>query len=462
MRVGIFASPMWRVRFTRGFLAERLVAKERISRWIASCRRSLAVAFVTMRILSPIARPLFCLGFLSISSQLGAADWPQWRGPSRDGQVPGAVFPASLSASNVRTQWRVDLGPGYSGPIVVGDRVYTTETEERASEVVRALDRKTGKEIWRASWAGAMSVPFFAKANGDWIRATPACDGDRLYVAGMRDVLVCLDAATGKELWRFDFVSELKTPEPTFGFVSSPLLDGDAVYVQAGAGICKLNKKTGKLLWRTMTDGGGMSGSAFASPIITTLAGEKQLVVQTRSHLAGVALADGKELWSQPVTAFRGMNILTPTVHQDGVFTSAYGGVTHMYAIAKEGGSFQVNEQWSLKEQGYMTSPVVLNGLGFEINRDQRLIAVDLATGSKLWEVRDKFGKYWSLATDGKKVLALDQKGELLLFQPSREAWNVIGRMKVAAAESWAHLAIADNQIFIRDLNGITCWQWDK
>jgi outer membrane protein assembly factor BamB len=423
---------------------------------------SLTVAFVMMRIPSSVARRLICLGLLFLSLQLWAADWPQWRGPSRDGQVPGAVFPGALSDSNVRKQWRVDLGPGYSGPIVVGDRVYTTETEERANEVVRALDRKTGKEIWRASWAGAMSVPFFAKANGDWIRATPASDGERLYVAGMRDVLVCLDAATGKELWRFDFVSELKTPEPAFGFVSSPLLDGDSVYVQAGAGLCKLNKKSGKLLWRTLTDDGGMSGSAFASPIVATLAGEKQLVVQTRTQLAGVALADGKELWSQPVTAFRGMNILTPTVHQGGVFTSAYGGVTQLFAVDKEGGSYQVSERWSLKEQGYMTSPVVLDGVGFELNRDQRLIAVDLATGSKLWAVKDKFGKYWSLVTDGKKVLALDQKGELLLFQPSREAWNVIGRMKVSESDTWAHLAVADDQVFIRDLNGITCWQWGE
>jgi len=307
-----------------------------------------------------------------------------------------------------------------------------------------------------------MSVPFFAKANGDWIRATPACDGERLFVAGMRDVLVCLDAATGKELWRFDFVATLKTPEPAFGFVSSPLLDGDAVYVQAGAGLCKLNKKTGKLLWRTLTDDGGMSGSAFASPIMATLAGEKQLVVQTRTQLAGVALADGKELWSQPVTAFRGMNILTPTVHQGGVFTSAYGGVTHLFGVAKEGGSYQVSERWSLKEQGYMTSPVVLDGVGFELNRDQRLIAVDLTSGLKLWAVKDKFGKYWSLVTDGKKVLALDQKGELLLFQPSREAWNLIGRMKVSESESWAHLAMADDQVFIRDLTGMTCWQWGE
>ena len=171
-----------------------------------------------------------------------------------------------------------------------------------------------------------MTVPFFAKSNGDWIRATPACDGERLFVAGMRDLLVCLDARTGQERWRFDFVKKLEAPVPDFGCVCSPLVDGDAVYVQAGASVVKLHKQTGELLWRSLKDQGGMWGSVFSSPIIATLGGQRQLVVQTREKLAGLTLETGEVLWSQPVEAFRGMNILTPVVHEDTVFTSAYGG----------------------------------------------------------------------------------------------------------------------------------------
>src|SRR6185503_1261440 len=123
-------------------------------------------------------------------------------------------------------------------------------------EVVRALDCASGRELWHAEWEGALSVPFFAKSNGDWIRATPACDGQRLYVAGMRDVLVCLDAANGQELWRIDFVEKYKSPLPAFGFVSSPLVDDDSVYVQAGGGVVKLDKLTGEPRWRSFEDGG--------------------------------------------------------------------------------------------------------------------------------------------------------------------------------------------------------------
>ena len=162
--------------------------------------------------------------------------------------------------------------------------------------------------------AGAMSVPFMAKRNGDWIRSTPAYDGESLYVAGMRDVLVCLDAKTGKQRWRVDFVEQFKTPLPDFGFVCSPLVVGDFVYVQAGAGFCKLDKQTGRVRWRVLTDAGGMFGSAFSSPIYATLGGKPQLVVQTRMKLAGIEPESGKMLWSQDIPAMLGMNIVTPTV----------------------------------------------------------------------------------------------------------------------------------------------------
>ena len=166
--------------------------------------------------------------------------------------------------------------------------VFTTETKNKNSEVVLALDRKTGKERWRAEWKGAMSVPFFAASNGSWIRSTPAYDGECLYVAGMRDVLVCLDAETGQENWRVDFVNQFKTPLPAFGFVCSPLVDETAVYVQAGASVVKLDKESGKVIWRALDDGGGMGGSAFSSPIFATLAGKRPTLGSDPRRVGGL------------------------------------------------------------------------------------------------------------------------------------------------------------------------------
>jgi outer membrane protein assembly factor BamB len=203
-----------------------------------------------------------------------------------------------------------------------------------------------------------------------------------------------------------------------------------------------------------------MFGSAFSSPVMAKLGGKTQVVVQTRAQLAGLDFASGKELWKQPVEAFRGMNILTPAVHGNGIFTSTYGGETALFEIANAGEGFKVSKEWGLRLQGYMTSPVFLNGMAIELNRDQRLVAVDLETGEKLWEVKDKFGKYWSLVTDGTRVLGLDQKGDLLLFQPTRDAWNLIDRVEVTDEESWAHVAVVDGILYVRALEGITAWKW--
>ncbi len=403
----------------------------------------------------------FLIAGLSFSSQLcPALDWPQWRGPNRDGQFTGATWPEQFDTNHLQRIWRVDLAASYSGPIVGSDRVFTTETVNKKSEVVRAFDRNNGKELWKHEWLGAMTVPFFAKANGDWIRSTPALDGDKLYVAGMRDFLVCLDAKDGKEIWRKDFVAELGTALPDFGFVCSPLVDGDAVYVQAGAGLAKLEKLTGKILWRSLNNKGGMMGSAFSSPIIAEIAGKRQLVVQTRETLAGVDPEDGKALWQQDVEAFRGMNILTPVIVADVLFTSSYGGKTIGFQITHNAGKFSVKELWRHKAQGYMSTPVVIDGVAYSHLKSQRMMAIEVKTGRELWTSEKSFGKYMSLVAQGDRILALDERGILFLFRANKERFEQLAQLKISDTETWAHLGVADGQLFVRELNALSVFQW--
>ena len=363
------------------------------------------------------ARPLVAfLCCLSVGATLGGEPcrdcWPQWRGPTRDSRTADVpAWPNDLSSLS-RT-WRVELGPGYSGPIVWGDRVFVAETVGAKDEVVRALDRASGRELWQARWAGAMSVPFFAKKNGDWIRSTPACDCESLFVAGMRDVLVCRDAASGVERWRVDFPAALETPTPSFGFVCSPLVSGDHVYAQAGGGFVKLNKRSGEIVWRTLIEGGGMD-SAFSSPVEATIRGTPQLLVQTRQKLVGVLPQTGEVLWSQVVPSFRGMNILTPQVFENGVFTSSYRNRTFLYEIGKNSEAFTVSENWTLPMQGYMSSPVIINGFAYLHLGNGRLCCIDLKEGKERWRTKP-FGEYWSMVANRDRILALDQRGELLL-----------------------------------------------
>jgi outer membrane protein assembly factor BamB len=388
------------------------------------------------------------------------ANWPQWRGIGRDGRAaPSAPWPDRIGPETLKPSWRVGLGPSYSGPIVSDSLVFVTETKDQRRETVRALDRQTGAQRWETGWDGALSVPFFAKANGDWIRATPACDGESLFVAGMRDVLVCLDALSGATRWRVDFVQELGTPVPDFGFVCSPLVDGEHVYVQAGAAFCKLDKRTGKILWRTLQDEGGMYGSAFSSPVIADFAGARQLLVQTRERLAGVDLETGNVLWSQPIPAFRGMNILTPTVSGNSVFTSAYGGKSFLYRVGESAAAGPLREVWTNKVSGYMSSPVIVDGHLYLHLQSQRFTCIELATGASRWTTQP-FGKYWSLVANGDKILALDERGELILIRANPEKFEQLDRRQISSDPTWAHLAVCGDEIFIRELNAMSAYRW--
>ena len=384
-------------------------------------------------------------------------DWPQWRGPTRDAKVTG-VLPWPSSLGNLSERWRVPLGPSYSGPIVSGERVFVTETRNKKTEIVRALDRTTGAELWRTSWTGAISVPFFAKSNGDWIRSTPVSDKESLFVAGIRDNLVCVDVATGAKRWQLDFPEQLGSSVPEFGCVSSPLLVGDFVFLQAGGGFAKVNKKSGEVIWRILEDGGGMS-SAFSSPVLATIADSTQILVQMREELVGVNPGDGQILWRQKVPSYRGMNILTPTVFGDGVFTSTHKNRSFLYRVVGHNGTFAVSEAWNNSAQGYMSSPVVIGKHAFLHLGNGRLSCLDLHDGKQAWRSQP-FGKYWSMAARDNRILALDERGELLLIDADPAEFRLLDRKKVSENECWAHVAVAGNDVLVRDLGGVSLFDW--
>ncbi len=386
--------------------------------------------------------------------------WLQWRGPTRDGMVRDDGWPATLQGAALTLLWRVELGDGYASPIVTSNRVFTVETCDKSEEVVRAWDRLTGKEVWTTAWGAGLSVPFFAASNGSWVRSTPACDDRFLYVGGMRDLLLCLNTADGKEKWRVDFVQRYGTPLPSFGFVCSPLVVEDSLYVQAGGSFVKLDKESGKTLWRTLEDGGGMNGSAFSSPMQGSLCQRPQILVQSRTLLAGVEPRTGQVLWKQPVEAFRGMNILNPTLCGDRVFTSSYGGGSVLLGLDRREEAFSVRTIWKTKAEGYMSTPVVIDGHAYLHRRDRKFACVELASGQERWVTEKRFGQYWSLVSNGKLILALDQKGEMLLIRANPEKFDLLDRRTVSTAPAWAHLVVCGQEIFVREQKAIAAYRW--
>ena len=405
-------------------------------------------------------RILCSIALVSLFLTPASAEWNQWRGPARTGEVPGEGWPSDFS--NLQKVWEIPLGKGYAGPIVSGDRVFVVESVDKKNAAVKALKRSDGSEIWRHDWPSHGSVPFFAAANGDWVRSTPAWDGETLYVGGMNEKLFALNGEDGSTRWSIDFPARYETKVPDFGFASSPLVDGDALYVQAANSILRLDKKTGDVRWRALENSGQIQVSgAFSSPVIAELEGVRQLVVLTRLALHGLDLESGEELWSREVPHFRGMNILTPVISGNRIFTSPYRNGAYLFEVSLNEGGWQVAELWKHKSSGYMSSPVWIGDAIYMHLGNGRLICLDAATGEERWRT-DAFGKYWSIAYQGDQILALDSDGELVLVNASEAAFSLLDRKEVASTESWAHVAVSDGQLLVRDLESVKLFAWGE
>ncbi|MCA9078666.1 MAG: PQQ-binding-like beta-propeller repeat protein, partial [Planctomycetaceae bacterium] len=261
--------------------------------------------------------------------------------------------------------------------------------------------------------------------------------------------------------WRKDIAEEFNTGLESFGFVCSPLIDGDGVIVQSSAGTLKVNKLTGKLVWRMPDAELGMMGGAFSSPIIATLGGHKQLIVQTRQQMIGLDPDAGVQLWSMAIPSFRGMNILTPLVIGDQVFTCTYGGGAHLLSINRTDQGFEIRQVWETKMEGYMSSPVLVDNSIYVHLKNQRFACVDSRSGNERWRSKP-FGKYWSMVVNGDRILALDERGKLLLIDADPNELTVLDRRTVSEEPAWAHLAVSSSQVFVRSLNQLTVFEMNQ
>ena len=338
-----------------------------------------------------------------------------------------------------------------------GELVFTTETVDDTFERVVALELDSGNVRWTTQWNGAIEVPGYAAANGSWIKSTPALAENALVILGMRDEVVCLDPSTGEIRWQVDLAERFGTRRPPFGGVCSPLIDDQAVYVMGGGATLKLSLADGSTIWRTLADE-GEEDDALSSPIIATIDGTRQLVVQTRTRLCGVDLDDGGLLWSKRIEAYRNMNILTPLVIGSRVFTAAHSGKAHCFQIGRSGSQWSVDEVWNQRAQAYMSSPISDGKTVYLHLKNERMAALDLGTGEILW-TSQPLGKYQSFIGNDGIILVLSSRGELLAVEANTGQFNVVGQAKVAS-DSWAYLGIFDGGLLVRDLNSLKVYRF--
>lgn len=387
-----------------------------------------------------------------LGSPLPAQDWSQWRGANRDGKVAGFVTPAPWPASLAR-QWQVTVGLGDATPALVGGQLYVF-TRQGDEEVVRCLSAADGRELWRHA---CPAVPVTGPAESyPGPRSSPAVAAGRVLTLGVGGVLTCLEAATGKLAWRNNtFTNAL----PRFFTAMSPLVaDGlCAVHVggESNGTVVALEVATGKVNWKWTGE-----GPAYSSPVLMTVAGRKQLVVHTEKYLRGLAWDDGRPLWQVATSPKPGYwNSVTPVVDGDTVFYTGQGKGTRAVRIEKEADGFTAKEIWRNDQHGTVyTSPVLNAGQLYGVSDRGQFFCLNAQTGATVWAATNRVSYFTSLLDTGSALLALTEKTGLIAFQPGAGSYTELARWKVSDTPIYAHPVIAGTRIFIKDRETLTAW----
>jgi outer membrane protein assembly factor BamB len=381
-----------------------------------------------------------------------AQQWPQWRGPARNGVAQAAV-PAAWPAALAK-KWTIPVGPGYSTPIAVDARVFV-HARDGEQETVTAYDVETGRQLWRDAYPAPYRVNQAAASHGPGPKSSPAFAQGRVYTFGISGILTCYDAASGKVAWR----KQPSPEQPLYGVATSPIVvDGVAVVFAGGherGALIGFDAVTGAVRWQWA---GG--APAYASPVVATLAGVKQLVTQSRTHVVGVGL-DGKLLWQIPIESPYDQNSVTPIVAGDLVIVSALSNPTTALRINRSGATFTPQEVWKNAEVSmYMSTAIVagdaLVGLG-QRNRGQ-FFAIDVKTGRTLWTTRGRETENAALIRVPGYTLIQTTEGELIVARDSATAFDVVKRYDVADSSTWAHPSLAGSRLFVRDAKSLTMW----
>lgn len=398
---------------------------------------------------------IISLGMLALAgvSDGFSQDWPQWRGPDRDGKVAGFIvpdWPAELSM-----QWTESIGFGDATPALVGDRLYAF-TRQDSNEVILCLNAGNGKEIWRDEYPAQEVTGPAARHPGP--RSSPAVADGKVVTIGVGGVLSCLDAASGNKLWRKDpFPKET----PMFFTSMSPIIvDGLCIAHLGGrdnGAIIAYKLDTGEEKWRWPEE-----GPDYGSPVLITVAGTKQIVTLTEKSIVGIAVADGKLLWKLPFPQQRrAYNSSTPIISGQVVIYSGAMRGTKAVKIEKQENGFTARELWNNPDVAVQfNTPVLKDDLIFGSTNQGKFFCLDAENGATQWVDTINHDRSGFAATldAGPVIISLPSNSHLFVYKPAGKEYAELDKIKVADTPTYAHPVISGNRIYIKDEKNITLW----
>jgi outer membrane protein assembly factor BamB len=394
--------------------------------------------------------------------------WPQWRGPNRDGASPETGLGWDWPAGGPPLVWEQLLGRGFSSVVVAQGRLYTMaeETIEEnppaatppRMEAVVCLDAATGRTLWRFRYPNQFEERF-----GSGPRSTPAVDGDFVYTVGPTGVFHCLAAATGSLVWRHDLQEEFQGQPFQYGMAASPLVEGELVYTTPGGpdgqAVAAFDKRSGRLVWKALDDLMG-----YSSPIAVTAAGVRQVLFLTNQALVSFT-PQGQLLWRYPWETPGGFNIATPLAFGDYIFlSSGYGkGCVLLEIAAEPDGSLRPHRVYEHNRMRNHFASSVRWGdhlYGFD---QLDLVCMNIRTGELAWRQRGlrSLRKGSLLIAEG-HLLILGEDGTLTLAEATPAAYRELAAVRVSTNKCWTVPTVAGGRLYIRDEGLLRCFDVQK
>jgi outer membrane protein assembly factor BamB len=397
----------------------------------------------------------------TVATRACADDWPQWRGPHRDGTVSSASEPAAWP-ERLQLRWKVAVGEGYASPILANGRLFVF-TRLGGKEVVSSIDPENGKLIWQESYTAPYRVNPVAVQHGAGPKSTPVVAAGRLYTFGISGILTCWDASKGALRWRKDFGREYRETSPLYGAATSPLVDRGLVIAHVGGNddgaLTAFDAESGDVKWRWAGDGPG-----YASPIVVELGGVRQIVTETQSNITAVSAADGQLLWKIPFTTEYVQNIPTPLVSSGLlIFSGVSKGILAVRASGK-GGKWAGEIVWHNTGLAlYMSSPVAAGDLlfGFSHYKKGQFFCADPRTGATRWTSPPRQGDNAAALVSGEHLILLKDDAELIIAKAAGDAFEPLRRYRVADTPTWAHPVVLRNGVAIKDATTLAFWSVD-
>lgn len=399
---------------------------------------------------------LMVFGALSagVVAQNASTDWPQWRGPHRDGTLTSFTEP-KVWPETLTQQWKITVGEGYSTPIVVGSRVYQF-SRQGENEVMRAIDAATGKVIWEKSYAAPFEMNSGARRHGPGPKSTPTFADGRLFTLGMSSIVTAWDAATGKELWR----KPAGPVQPMFHTAMSPLVDRGLMILHVGGhdngALTAFDPATGAVKWTWTGDGPG-----YGSPILVEMGGTRQVVLFSQKNFVGVDAADGRLLWSTPFEARSITNSITPLVYGNTLIVSGQGKPLVSYVVANNGGKWSVDQAWENPALSMsFSNPVLVGDALFSMSplNSGQFFWADAKTGKALWTSPPRQAANAAITRSGDLLFVLKDDGQLMVGRANPSGFEPMKTYTVANSATWAPPVISGNRIFVKDIDTLALW----